>query len=75
MIHFERNIISLLNDALQTFTSINPVRILRPETLFTRAKKHMTVLIGTSGDTGSAAINAVRGLKWVDVVVLLPKVK
>jgi len=38
-----------------------------------KAQKHMTVLIGTSGDTGSAAINAVRGLKWVDVVVLLPK--
>ena len=38
-----------------------------------KAQKHMTVLIGTSGDTGSAAINAVQGLKWVDVVVLLPK--
>jgi len=37
-----------------------------------KEQKHMTVLIGTSGDTGSAAINAVRGLKWVDVVVLLP---
>ena len=28
---------------------------------------------GTSGDTGSAAITAVQGLKWVDIVVLLPK--
>ena len=28
---------------------------------------------GTSGDTGSAAISAARGLKWLDVVVLLPK--
>ena len=28
---------------------------------------------GTSGDTGSAAISAVKGLKWVDIVVLLPK--
>jgi len=37
-----------------------------------KAEKHMTVLIGTSGDTGSAAIHAVRGLQWVDVVVLLP---
>jgi len=39
------------------------------------AKKgeHTTVLIGTSGDTGSAAISAVRGLDLVDVVVLLPK--
>jgi len=43
------------------------------EYFLSRAEKHMTVLIGTSGDTGSAAINAVRGLKWVDVVVLLPK--
>merc|ERR1719411_1556822 len=38
-----------------------------------RAGRHVTVLIGTSGDTGSAAISAVRGLSWVDVVVLLPK--
>ena len=30
-------------------------------------------MIGTSGDTGSAAITAVQGLKWVDIVVLLPK--
>jgi threonine synthase len=29
--------------------------------------------LGTSGDTGSAAITAVKGLKWVDIVVLLPK--
>ena len=37
-----------------------------------RSKKHMTVIIGTSGDTGSAAISALRGLEWVDTVVLLP---
>ena len=30
-------------------------------------------MVGTSGDTGSAAITAVQGLKWVDIVVLLPK--
>lgn len=28
---------------------------------------------GTSGDTGSAAIEAVAGLKFVDLIVLLPK--
>ena len=28
--------------------------------------------LGTSGDTGSAAISAVRGLPMVDIVVLLP---
>jgi len=38
-----------------------------------KRKRHMTVLVGTSGDTGSAAITAVQGLKWVDIVVLLPK--
>ena len=37
-----------------------------------KSEQHMTVIIGTSGDTGSAAINALRGLKWVDTVVLLP---
>lgn len=29
--------------------------------------------IGTSGDTGSAAISAVRGLSQIDIIVLLPK--
>lgn len=39
----------------------------------TRSKTHYTIIVGTSGDTGSAAIEAVRGLKWVDIVVLLPR--
>jgi len=42
------------------------------EYFLNRSKKHMTVIIGTSGDTGSAAISALRGLEWVDTVVLLP---
>lgn len=33
----------------------------------------MVLQTGTSGDTGSAAIEAVRGLEWVDIVVLLPR--
>ena len=28
---------------------------------------------GTSGDTGSAAIDSVRGSKFIDLVVLLPR--
>ena len=28
--------------------------------------------LGTSGDTGSAAISAVRGLPMIDIIVLLP---
>ena len=31
-------------------------------------------IIGTSGDTGSAAIEAVKGKKWIDIIVLYPKV-
>ena len=37
-----------------------------------RSKKHCIVLVGTSGDTGSAAISAVRGLSAIDIIVLLP---
>ncbi|KAG8512935.1 Threonine synthase-like 2, partial [Galemys pyrenaicus] len=35
--------------------------------------RHVTVVVGTSGDTGSAAIESVQGAKNVDIIVLLPK--
>ncbi|XP_043459874.1 threonine synthase-like 2 isoform X3 [Prionailurus bengalensis] len=36
-------------------------------------EKHVTVVVGTSGDTGSAAIESVQGAKNMDIIVLLPK--
>uniref|UniRef100_A0A8C9LI75 Threonine synthase like 2 n=1 Tax=Piliocolobus tephrosceles TaxID=591936 RepID=A0A8C9LI75_9PRIM len=38
-----------------------------------KREKHVTVVVGTSGDTGSAAIESVQGAKNVDIIVLLPK--
>ncbi|XP_071089839.1 threonine synthase-like 2 [Haliotis cracherodii] len=38
-----------------------------------KRKKHLTILTATSGDTGSAAIESVRGMTWVDIIVLLPR--
>ncbi|XP_061180477.1 threonine synthase-like 2 [Saccostrea echinata] len=38
-----------------------------------KRKKHLNILVGTSGDTGSAAIESVRGQPWIDIVVLLPR--
>ncbi|NXU56039.1 THNS2 protein, partial [Turnix velox] len=38
-----------------------------------KKQKHVTILVGTSGDTGSSAIESVRGLKNMDIFVLLPK--
>ncbi|XP_053832187.1 threonine synthase-like 2 isoform X4 [Vidua macroura] len=38
-----------------------------------KKKKHVNILVGTSGDTGSSAIESVRGQKNVDIFVLLPK--
>ncbi|XP_032509533.1 threonine synthase-like 2 isoform X2 [Phocoena sinus] len=38
-----------------------------------KRKKHITVVVGTSGDTGSAAIESVQGAENVDIIVLLPK--
>lgn len=38
-----------------------------------KRKKHVTVVVGTSGDTGSAAIESVHGTKNVNIIVLLPK--
>lgn len=43
------------------------------EYFLNKRQTHLTIIVGTSGDTGSAAIEAIRGLKWVDIVVLLPK--
>lgn len=43
------------------------------EYFLNKRKTHLTIVVGTSGDTGSASIEAVRGLRWVDLVVLLPK--
>lgn len=37
-----------------------------------KKKKHVTILVGTSGDTGSSAIESVRGEKNMDIFVLLP---
>ncbi|XP_048366589.1 threonine synthase-like 2 isoform X3 [Sphaerodactylus townsendi] len=38
-----------------------------------KRKKHITILVGTSGDTGSSAIESVRGEKNMDIFVLLPR--
>jgi len=38
-----------------------------------RQSRRVTVVVGTSGDTGSAAIYAVKDLKSVDIIVLYPK--
>ncbi|KAI0213760.1 Threonine synthase-like 2 [Lamellibrachia satsuma] len=43
------------------------------EYFLAKRKKHMTVLVSTSGDTGSSAIESVRGLTTVDIIVLLPR--
>ncbi|XP_071949026.1 threonine synthase-like 2 [Antedon mediterranea] len=37
-----------------------------------KKKKHVTLVVGTSGDTGSAAIHGVCDSNWIDIVVLLP---
>ncbi|XP_032843330.2 threonine synthase-like 2 isoform X3 [Tyto alba] len=38
-----------------------------------KKQKHVNILVGTSGDTGSSAIESVRGQKNMDIFVLLPK--
>uniref|UniRef100_A0A8C8SPP3 Threonine synthase-like 2 n=2 Tax=Pelusios castaneus TaxID=367368 RepID=A0A8C8SPP3_9SAUR len=38
-----------------------------------KRKKHVTILVGTAGDTGSSAIESVRGESSIDIFVLLPK--
>ncbi|XP_044538847.1 threonine synthase-like 2 [Gracilinanus agilis] len=37
-----------------------------------KRQKHVTIIVGTSGDTGSSAIESVRGAKNIDIIVLLP---
>lgn len=38
-----------------------------------KRKENTIILVGTSGDTGSAAIESVRRSQWVDIIVLFPK--
>ncbi|XP_051830371.1 threonine synthase-like 2 [Antechinus flavipes] len=38
-----------------------------------KRQKHVTIVVGTSGDTGSSAIESVRGAKNMDIIVLLPQ--
>ena len=40
--------------------------------LLARRRQRLTLLVGTSGDTGSSAIEAVRGLPAIEIVVLYP---
>ena len=40
--------------------------------LLARRRRRLTLLVGTSGDTGSSAIEAVRGLPNIHIVVLYP---
>ncbi|GCC37017.1 hypothetical protein chiPu_0015517 [Chiloscyllium punctatum] len=37
-----------------------------------KRQKHVTILVGTSGDTGSSAIESIRGMENMDIIVLLP---
>jgi len=43
------------------------------EAALSRRGEHVTIVGATSGDTGSAAIEAFRGLDAVDIFILLPK--
>ncbi|KJE98224.1 threonine synthase-like protein [Capsaspora owczarzaki ATCC 30864] len=43
------------------------------EHYLSRTGEHRTIVVGTSGDTGSAAIDSVRGNTSVDIVVLFPE--
>lgn len=45
------------------------------EYFLSKKKRDVIILVGTSGDTGAAAIYAVKDLKHVDIVVLYPKGK
>ena len=40
--------------------------------LLARRRRRLTLLVGTSGDTGSSAIEAVRGQPGIEIVVLYP---
>ena len=40
--------------------------------LLRRRRERLMLLVGTSGDTGSSAMEAVRGLAGIDILVLYP---
>lgn len=42
------------------------------ELVLSKRQKRVTILVGTSGDTGSSAARSVRGLDWANIIVLYP---
>ena len=38
-----------------------------------KKSRHITVIVVTSGDTGSAAIDSVRAFKYIDIICMFPK--
>lgn len=68
------NILELFHGKTKAFKDI-PLMLVSQflEFFLARQNKHLTLLVGTSGDTGSAAIESVRRCEQIDIIVLFPK--
>ncbi|XP_022106990.1 threonine synthase-like 2 [Acanthaster planci] len=68
------NVLELGNTKTLAFKDLSTFIMARLlEFYFKKREKHVTILVGTSGDTGPSSIEAIRGSGWMDIVVLFPK--
>ncbi|XP_071798793.1 threonine synthase-like 2 [Asterias amurensis] len=67
------NVLELSNTKTLAFKDLSTFILGRfLEYFLNKRKEHVTIVVGTSGDTGPSSIEAVRGLDWIDIVVLFP---
>ncbi|XP_071507241.1 threonine synthase-like 2 [Diadema antillarum] len=68
------NIMELFHTKTLSFKDLSMVSLAQFMQYFlAKRKKNIILIVGTSGDTGSAAIEAVRGLDHIDLVLLVPE--
>lgn len=77
LVKVEENVFSLelFHGPTMAFKDVGARFLARCMSYFTEASRTITILVATSGDTGSAVANGFLGIEGIDVVILYPSGK